>query len=124
MGNVSGSESSDWVRLTGAQFVGWKIIFWCFLEEWRGCGGVGRGGTGDDLLVVGLGVAGGGVDLARFIVGVGKDLRECMNSLLVMGILRPAIRSLPVWSLASAIPSHDRIMLSPLASAILNLIVM
>lgn len=110
MGNVSGSESSDWVRLTGVQFVGWKIIFWCFLEEWRGCGGVGRGGIGDDLLVVG--VAGGGVGLARFIVGVGKDLRECMNSLLVMGILRPATRSLPVWSLASALSSHDRIILS------------
>lgn len=72
VGNVSGSESSDWVRLTGAQFVGLKIIFWCFLEEWRGCGGVGRGGIGDDLLVVG--VAGGGVGLARFIVGVGKEL--------------------------------------------------
>lgn len=103
MGNVSGSESSDWVRLTGVQFVGWKIIFWCFLEEWRGCGGVGRGGTGDDLLVVG--VVGGGVGLARFIVGVGKE----RNSLLVMGILRPAIRSLPVWNLASAISSQDRI---------------
>lgn len=72
VGNVSGSESSDWVRLTGAQFVGLKIIFWCFLEEWRGCGGVGRGGIGDDLLVVGE--AGGGVGLARFIVGVGKEL--------------------------------------------------
>jgi hypothetical protein len=26
----------DWVRLSGAQFVGLKINFCCFLDEWRG----------------------------------------------------------------------------------------
>lgn len=80
MGNVSGSESSDWVRLTGAQFGGWNTKFWCFLEEWRGGGGGGvGGGLGDDLVV--MVAVGGGVGLARFIVGVGKDLRESMYSL-------------------------------------------
>ena len=80
MGKVSGSESSDWVRLTGAQSVGCNTKFWCFLEEWRGGGGGGvGGGLGDDLVV--MVAVGGGVGLARFIVGVGKDLRESMYSL-------------------------------------------
>ena len=80
MGNVSGSESSDWVRLTGAQSVGCNTKFWCFLEEWRGGGGGGvGGGIGNDLVV--LVAVGGSVGLSRFIVGDGKDLRECIDSL-------------------------------------------